>query len=73
MHTIKLNIEDSLYTHFIYLLKSLDKKELQIIEDKEIKNKSIIQEYPDETKMFSNHSANLIDDWKDSSEDKIWN
>jgi hypothetical protein len=27
---------------------------LNIIEDKEIKNKSIIQEYPDETKMFSN-------------------
>ncbi len=25
-----------------------------------------------ETKAFSDHSANLIDDWKDESEDDIW-
>ena len=25
-----------------------------------------------ETKAFSDHSANLIDDWKDESEDAIW-
>jgi len=25
-----------------------------------------------ETKAFSDHSANLIDDWKDESEDEIW-
>lgn len=25
-----------------------------------------------ETKTFSDHSANLIDDWKDESEDDIW-
>ncbi len=26
-----------------------------------------------ETRAFSDHSANLIDDWKDESEDEIWN
>ena len=26
----------------------------------------------DEIKAYSNHSANLIEEWKDSSEDDVW-
>ena len=43
MHTIKLNVQDNIYRHIMFLLKSLSSKELEIIEDnnvnKEIKSK----------------------------------
>ncbi|QKF74126.1 hypothetical protein AFAEC_1975 [Aliarcobacter faecis] len=34
MHTIKLKVHDDIYNHIIFLLKSLDKKKIEIIEDK---------------------------------------
>ena len=34
MHTIKLKVQDSVYSHIMYLLKSLNQKEIEIIEDK---------------------------------------
>ncbi len=34
MHTIKLNVQDSIYTHIMFLLNSLNSKDLEIIEDK---------------------------------------
>ncbi len=34
MHTIKLNVGDSVYTHLMFLLKNLKTNELEIIEDK---------------------------------------
>ena len=34
MHTIKLKVQDSIYSHIMYVLKSLNKKEIEIIEDK---------------------------------------
>ena len=40
MHTIKLTVEDSVYSHIIFLLKSLNKKDIKIIEDKVTKTKS---------------------------------
>jgi len=33
MHIIKLNVQDSIYSHIMFLLKSLNTKELEIIED----------------------------------------
>lgn len=33
MHTVKLNIGDSIYTHLMFLLRSLNTNEIQIIED----------------------------------------
>jgi hypothetical protein len=33
MHTITLNIQNSMYEHFLYLLKSLDSKEIEIVND----------------------------------------
>ncbi len=38
MHTVKLNIQDNIYSHIMFLLKSLNTKELEIIEDKIIKS-----------------------------------
>ena len=73
MHTIKLNVEDSVFNKIIYFLKNLPKDEVSIIEDKII-DKSQVEmiEESSEVKLFSNHSANLIEDWKDVSEDDIW-
>ena len=73
MHSIKLNVDDSIYGHIMFLLKNLNTKELEIIEDKVIDQSIVEQEDVLETKAFSNHTANLIEDWKDSEEDEIWN
>lgn len=40
MHTIRLNVKDSIYEHIMFLLKSLDTKELEIIEEKNSKESS---------------------------------
>jgi hypothetical protein len=71
MHTIKLQVQDTMYEHIMFLLKNLNSKELKIIEDKTIESISIESDIA-EIKAFSNHSANLIDDWKDDAEDAIW-
>lgn len=33
MHTIKLKVHDDIYNHIMFLLNSLDKKKLEILED----------------------------------------
>ena len=42
MHTIKLNIQDSIYNHIMFLLKNLNNNsnDIEIIEDKIIKKES---------------------------------
>jgi hypothetical protein len=70
MHTIKIEVEDSIYSHIMFLLNNLNKKELKIIEDKKIS--SIKTNERDDIEIFSNHSANIIEEWKDSDEDQIW-
>ncbi len=67
MHSIKLEIEDSVFDKVIYFLQNLPKNEVKIVEN--IKNSD-----PKEMdiKAYSEHSANLIEDWKDSSEDEVW-
>ncbi len=71
MHTIKLQVQDSIYDHIIFLLKSLNTKELKIIEDSVLDRQELPQRY-DEVRAFSNHSANIIEEWQDDSEDDIW-
>ena len=34
MHTIKLKVHDDIYNHIIFLLNSLDKKKIEIVEEK---------------------------------------
>lgn len=73
MHTIKLHIEDKVFDKVIYFLQNLPKNEVYI--EKENINEFSIQDINDDklaTKAFSNHSANLIEEWKDSNEDDIW-
>ena len=65
MHTIKLQVQDSIYSHIMFFLKNLSSKELSILEDKEIQE----DEETKELKALSNHSANLIDKWRDEDED----
>ncbi len=71
MHTIKLQVQDSIYSHIMFFLQSLNSRELKIIEDTKIAQSESIKSSADIT-IFSNHSANLIEDWKDISEDEIW-
>ena len=33
MHTIKLNVGDSAYTHLMFLLKNLNTSEIRVVED----------------------------------------
>ena len=33
MHTIKLNVGDSAYTHLMFLLKNLNTSEIEVVED----------------------------------------
>ena len=61
MHTIKLQVKDSIYTHIIYLLSSLNKKEVCILEDKKVAD--------DDTNEFMNISQSSFEkDW-DTQED----
>ena len=61
MHTIKLQVKDSIYTHIIYLLSSLNKKEVCILEDKKVAD--------DYTNEFMNISQSSFEkDW-DTQED----
>jgi len=52
----------------MFFFKNLNSKELQIIEDKEIQK----DEEAKELQAFSNHSANLVNEWRDNSEDEVW-
>lgn len=44
MHTIQLMVEDSTYSHVMFLLKSLNTKGIEIIEDKKISSLSNTKE-----------------------------
>ena len=70
MHTIKLKVHDDIYNHIMFFLKSLDNNKIKILEEK--KQKIVSKDEKEDTKLFSNHSANLIEDWQDLEEDNIW-
>jgi hypothetical protein len=70
MHTVKLKINDDIYNHIMFFLKSLDNDKIKILEEK--KQKTVSKYDNEDTKLFSNHSANLIEDWQDLEEDNIW-
>ncbi len=74
MHTITLKVQDSIYDHIMFLLSNLSTKKLEIIEDKIVPaaSEELIDSSNYDIQAFSNHSANLIDDWKGIEEDEIW-
>ena len=71
MHTIKLQIQDSIYEHIMFLLKNLNTKELKIIEEGG-ETDTEIQSLDKDILAFSNHSANLVQEWHDNCEDDVW-
>lgn len=34
MHTLKLNVQDNIYNHIMFLLNNINSKDLEIVEDK---------------------------------------
>jgi len=71
MHSIRLEIEDSVFDKVIYFLQNLPKDEVKIVEG--VKNKGHKRyETKLDIKAYSDHSANLIEDWKETGEDEIW-
>lgn len=70
MHTIKLQVQDSIYSHIMFLLNNLNTKELKIIEDRAISCSAM--ENNSDMNAFTNHAASLVDEWKDAEEDEIW-
>ena len=67
MHSIKLEIKDSVFDKVIYFLQNLPNDEVKIV--KSIKSSN---EDKSDIKVYSDHSANLIEEWKESVEDDIW-
>jgi hypothetical protein len=71
MHNIRLEIEDSVFDKVIYFLQNLPEDEVKIIE--EVKSKDYeSRKSNSDIKAYANHSANLIEDWKECEEDEIW-
>ncbi|KIM12847.1 MAG: hypothetical protein KU38_03720 [Sulfurovum sp. FS08-3] len=48
----------------------VDELVVRLLSTKEIKSKPLVDD--EEVQLFSNHSANLIDEWNDSREDEVW-
>ena len=71
MQTIKLEIEDSKLNIVLNIIQNL--KDDLIMQYEVIHNNIEQTDESSETEAFSNHSAALIEEWKDRSEDSIWN
>ena len=55
MHTIKLKVHDDIYNHIIFLLNSLNKKKIEIVEEKPLiinKNKKRLNAIKIDTTNF---------------------
>ena len=55
MHTVKLKINDDIYNHIMFLLNSLDKKKIEIVEEKPLiinKNKKRLNAIKIDTTNF---------------------
>ena len=63
MHTIKLKVQDSIYSHIKYLLKSLNKKEIEIIEDKPLEQEHNTKQAIKE--LFEKKNVHLFSSIKD--------
>lgn len=77
MQTIQFKVDNNYIEMVINLLNSLNSLKLNVIKDVSIINTSYkVDKSSDfsihEINAFANHSANLIEDWKDEGEDEIW-
>ncbi len=63
MHTIKIKVDDSVYAHIMYLLNSLNREKVEIIEEnkqnKKLSTKESIK------KLFQNKKVKIFEDIED--------
>ena len=75
MQTIQFKVDNNYIETILSLLKSLNSLNLNVIQDLSIIDNhryQNIENEQEELKSFSNHTANLIEEWKDEEEDKLW-
>lgn len=72
MHTVQLKLDDSIYENVMFLLNNLNLKGMKIEEKTNNKIDSLNAKSITDIDMFSSHSANLVEDWLDLSEDDVW-
>ncbi len=68
MHSIKLEVEDSVFDKVIYFLKNLPRNEVKVVEQTHGINS--IKDDNSEISALTNHSVLNIQEWQD--EDDIW-
>ena len=71
MHSIRLDIQDSVFDKVISFLNALPKNKI-VIKNDDSHTYSDFNSQNSDTILYSNHTANLIDEWKDDKEDEIW-
>ena len=75
MQTIQFKVENNYISIVLNLLNSLNSLKVNVIKDISIINSvphKLNSEEFKELNAFSNHTANLIEEWKDSDEDSVW-
>jgi len=77
MQTVQFKVDNNYIETILSLLNSLNNIKLNIIKDLVIIDNyrekiDITSNEYEELKSFSNHTANLIEEWKDEDEDRLW-
>ncbi|MEA3554035.1 MAG: hypothetical protein U9R39_06520 [Campylobacterota bacterium] len=73
MHTIKLNIQDNIYSHIMFFLKSLNSKDIEIIDNNKssealnINYENWTQKEIENIGKIGLHSKSFLDDKEDYS------
>jgi len=75
MKTIQFKVDNNYIDIVLNLLNSLNSLKINVIKDLSVENSlpdnENYKEQP-ELNALSNHTANLIKEWKDSDEDSVW-
>jgi len=75
MQTIQFKVDNNYIEIVLNLLNSLNGLKLNVIRDLSIVNSVSNQgesQEQQELSAFSNHTADLIEEWKDTEEDSVW-
>lgn len=72
MKTIQFKVDNNYIDIVLNLLNSLNSLKLNVIKDLSVVNSVSHKEKNEELNAFSNHTANLIEEWKDSDKDSVW-
>ncbi len=72
MQTIQFKVDNNYVDIALSILKNLNSLKLNVIHDLFIADSSLHKNINQELKSFSNHTVNLIEEWKDHDEDDVW-